>query len=292
MVSSTQDEIVPEFPHYASSIVNIKHKARTWNIASAKFDFDYIKINSQVRVHADYGAYNEMEKMWHVEFYVWSHYFPSEPFPFPFPSATLPLLISNDNPAPEPNGPRPTNSTPVANPFPPIYTPNPRTPEQSRPNAHASFPAEAHQALHHIPVQRSAISFAIRGIAALNRGSPVRGIAPTNLSLPLHGISNANVGRPYNNSQRSPLAYTKANIGRAYNNGSTRRRASSGRGQSLGRMPSLESRKVPTVGAADGGDVRGNSRGAGVGIAKRHGRTAVEAARRQMKISRRTGGKH
>ncbi|PBP24277.1 hypothetical protein BUE80_DR004862 [Diplocarpon rosae] len=109
----------------------MKHEARTCNIASAKFEFYYTKINIKVRAHADYGAYNEMEKMWHVEFYVWSHYFLIESFPFPFPSAALPLLISDDNPAPEPNGPRSVNSIPVANPLSRIYTPDSRTQSSS-----------------------------------------------------------------------------------------------------------------------------------------------------------------
>ncbi|CAL3972323.1 unnamed protein product [Diplocarpon coronariae] len=288
---------IPEIPLYASSIVNIKHKARTWSIAGAKFDLAHTKINSQIRVHAEYGAYNDMEKMWHVEFYVWSHFFRSEPFPFPFPSTALPLLISSNNPAPEPTGPRPTNSTPVANPYPPIYTPGPRIPEHFKQVSRSSLPVEVQHASRGLHRQSSADSLIIRGAAALNRGhaSPVtdhpafQGAAYMNRSSPLHGNSNADVGRLYNKNQRS-LSDANASIGRAYNNRSSRGRASTGRGILLGTRPSLESRMGPTAGAANGVAGHGNSRSAGVGVAKRHRRTAVEAARRQMKISRRTGG--
>ena len=43
-------------------------------ISSQNFDLDFALINSQVRVHGAYGAYNELEKLWHVEFYTWSKY--------------------------------------------------------------------------------------------------------------------------------------------------------------------------------------------------------------------------
>ena len=70
----TPTKAIPNQPLYDSCIINIKQKARSWGISSQNFDLDFALINSQIRVHGAYGAYNELEKLWHVEFYTWSKY--------------------------------------------------------------------------------------------------------------------------------------------------------------------------------------------------------------------------
>lgn len=70
----TPNKGAPTSPLYVSCIINIKQKARTWGISSHSFDMDYTRISSQIRVHGAYGAYNEVEKLWHIEFYMWGKY--------------------------------------------------------------------------------------------------------------------------------------------------------------------------------------------------------------------------
>ncbi|KAH6711317.1 hypothetical protein BKA61DRAFT_676527 [Leptodontidium sp. MPI-SDFR-AT-0119] len=249
---------IPTSPLYISCIVNIKHKARSWGISSQNFDLDYTRISSQIRVHGAFGAYSEVEKTWHIEFYMWGKYFGSEPFPFPFPSTTTATLISATNPAPVPTGPRAMNSTPVPNPYPPMYIPGPpQTPIINTINTGRFSPAPApgsgsranlsqyqNQYQHHqgsSPASGLKNGFTIRGIAA--GGSP-----------------------------------RYSNMGQAYNNRPTR-----GRGTDESRGT------VVSKGGEGGGPRLEDSRGGG---GQRNGRGAVYAARRQLKIARRTGGRN
>ncbi|KAG4415705.1 hypothetical protein IFR04_011162 [Cadophora malorum] len=255
----TSTKAIPNQPLYASCIVNIKQKARSWGISSQNFDLDFALINSQVRVHGAYGAYNELEKLWHVEFYTWSKYFGDEPFPFPFPSTTAPTLISASNPAPAPTGPRAMNSAPVPNPYPPVYIPGP--PQTPVVNTGGSSPATGSgtraQLTHH------------------HQGSPPGSGLRNEFSIRGMAGKNANGGSP-----------RYINMGQAYNNRPTR-----GRGI-VDREPRQNLNSEP-VGSSGRGPEHGGSNGNGGGSGGiQRGRGAVYAARRQLKIARRAQGRN
>ncbi|KAK0115527.1 hypothetical protein ONS95_000194 [Cadophora gregata] len=253
----TTPKSVPTTPLYASCITNIKQKARSWGISSQNFDLDFALINSQIRVHGAYGAYSELEKIWHVEFYIWSKYFGNEPFPFPFPSIATPTIISTSNPAPAPTGPRAMNSTPVPNPFPPVYIPGPLQTPNINTGGFRIHPAPvpgsgtraqlSHQHQGSSPASGSRSQFSIRGMAG-------------------KGVSGG------------PSQYR--HMGQAYNNRPTR-----GRG-----IIEREPRQNPNSEPAGGG-ARGVENGDGGGGGQR-GRGAVYAARRQLKVARRTQGRN
>jgi len=182
-----------------------------------------------------------------------------EPFPFPFPSTTAPTLISASNPAPAPTGPRAMNSTPVPNPYPPVYIPGPsRTPFV---NTGGSSPATGSgtraQLTHH------------------HQGSPPGSGLRNEFSIRGMAGKNANGGSP-----------RYINMGQAYNN-----RPSRGRGI-VDREPRQNLNSEP-VGSSGRGPEHGGSNGNGGGSGGvQRGRGAVYAARRQLKIVRRAQGRN
>ncbi|KAI9047601.1 hypothetical protein LZ554_008314 [Drepanopeziza brunnea f. sp. 'monogermtubi'] len=297
MASSQGHKSVSNVPLYASCITNIKHKARAWSVAGYSFDLEYSKIDSRIRVRGEYGAYSETEKLWHVEFYTWSHYFPNEPFPFPFPTTSgQAKLVSAADPAPpEPTGPfPPTDTSPfpaVPSPFPPVYTPGARSPEPKPATSRTSLPSQSSSS-------RPA-SFRMRGSSSAAHNFGIRGAAASSSSM--------------SNRRHSPLpakVSADVTIGRAYDNRPTRGRRGGGggggggpylSGTSPGRRPSpessigrlsLESRMGPIGGGGSGGTNGGHGQvGVGIGEKKKTGRKAVQAVRRQLKIARRTGGR-
>ncbi|PVH75294.1 hypothetical protein DL98DRAFT_536695 [Cadophora sp. DSE1049] len=181
----------------------------------------------------------------------------NEPFPFPFPSTTTPTLVFINNPAPAPTGPRAMNSTPVPDPYPPVYIPGP--PQTPNTNTGGFSPApgsgsRAHLSQHHqgsSPASGLQNEFSIRGMA----GKGVNG---------------------------GSLRY--ANMGQAYNNRPTR-----GRGTV---DPSLNLNAEPVGGAARRAENGGGNSSAGGGGGVPRGRGAVYAARRQLKIVRRIQGRN
>lgn len=182
-----------------------------------------------------------------------------EPFPFPFPSIATPTLISASNPAPAPTGPRAMNSTPVPNPYPPVYIPGPpQTPVFSTGGfSPATGSGTRSHLIHHnqgsSPGSGLRNEFTIRGMAARN-------------------------------SNGGSLRYV--NMGQAYNNRPTR-----GRGI-IEREPRQNPNSEPVGGGVQGTENNnGNRNGGGVGGVQR-GRGAVYAARRQLKIARRTQGRN
>ncbi|KAJ5037328.1 uncharacterized protein L3040_007504 [Drepanopeziza brunnea f. sp. 'multigermtubi'] len=286
MASSQGHKSVSNVPLYASCITNIKHKARIWRIAGYSFDLEYSKIDSLIRNCGEYGEYSETEKLWHVELYIWSHYFPNEPFPFPCPTSSgQAMLVSDANPAPpEPTShPRPTDISPfpaVFNPYPPVYMPGARSPEPEPATSRASLPSQS---------SSSSASFRIRGSSSATHNFGTQGAAASSMS----------------NRHHSPLpAKVSADvaIGRAYNNRPTRGRRGGGGPYLSGTSPgqptsqessirrlSLESRMGPIGG---GSGTNGGHGQVGNGEKKKTGRKAVQAVRRQLKIARRTGGRN
>ncbi|KAH7319417.1 hypothetical protein BKA65DRAFT_482923 [Rhexocercosporidium sp. MPI-PUGE-AT-0058] len=268
----TPNKAIPTSPLYASCIINIKQKARTWGISSQNFDLDYTRISSQIRVHGAYGAYSEVEKLWHIEFYMWGKYFGVEPFPFPFPSTTTATLISATNPAPAPMGSQAMNSTPVLNPYPPMYTPGePHTPVTNAHNTCRFSPAPGSGSRAHLSQYLNQHHQGSSPESGLRNGFMIRGLA-------------GNTGSP-----------RYSNMGQAYNNRPTR-----GRG-------TYESRGAVGSEGYDGGERSGQPldykrsgggqggervENGGGGGGQRNGRGAVYAARRQLKIARRTGGRN
>ncbi|CZT03068.1 uncharacterized protein RAG0_09945 [Rhynchosporium agropyri] len=246
-------------PLYVSCIANIKQKARTWGVPGHSFDLEYTRMSSQIRVHGAYGAYNDEEKIWHIEFYMWGRYFGTEPFPFPFPSTTSAILISATNPAPTPTGPRALNSTPIPNPYPPMYIPAaPQTPKIATPSHFSPAPGSG---------SRANLSQNYKG------SSPASGPRP---GFTIRGLA-ANGGSP-----------GFRHMGQAYNHRPTRCRGSDEqRGkENIRSGGTTVYEKVDRSGHAsqNGGDFGG-------GRMYKNGRGAVHAARRQLKIAKRAGGR-
>ncbi|KAG4434066.1 hypothetical protein IFR05_010455 [Cadophora sp. M221] len=272
------NKVIPTTALYASCIINIKHKARVWGINSQSFDLDFARISSQIRVHGAYGAYSEVEKLWHIEFYVWEKYFGTEPFPFPFPSTTTPTLISATNPAPAPTGPRAMKSTPVPNPYPPMYIPGPPQTPVINTNTGRFGPAPA-------PGSGSRAHLS----QYQNQNQQYQG------SSPASGLRNGFTIRGLAASGGSPRY---RNIGQAYNNRPTRGRGTDesrgvvGSEGGEGSGQNLESGRSGGNGGNQRLDNPVGGGGGGGGGQQRNGRGAVYAARRQLKIARRTGGRN